>query len=219
MQSEGFNPMKNFLLEAKRQLIEIFGPLWNWAANYTPLHLSHKWLIIWLISFGAWIMETVYCSLLAGQLVDRGLLILPFCPIYGLTIGVIDWLIGTPLEGGILLKHCRAGSKRFLLYFLLAVLIPTIAEFLTGLFFDGLLGVCLWYYAEQPFTLMGYVCLQVSLLWGVMLTSFMLILYPFIRKVVSRVPKRPAILSAAILSALVLLNLGFFFIRILPKVF
>ena len=218
MKSEVLYPMKTFLLEAKRQLIEIFGPLWRWANNYQPLHLSHKWLAIWLISFGAWVMETAYCSMLAGQLVDRGLLILPFCPIYGLTIGIIDWLIGTPLEGGILLKRCPTGRKRFIIYFLLAILIPTVAEFLTGLFFDGLLGVRLWSYAEQPFNLMGYVCLQVSLLWGFMLTGFMLILYPFVRKVVSLVPKRPAILGTAIISGLVILNLAFFFIRFLPKI-
>lgn len=211
--------MKSFLSEAKQQLIDIFGPLWHWANKYTPLHLSHKWLVVWLISFLAWIMETIYCSVLAGQLVDRGLLILPFCPIYGLTIGVIDWLIGTPLEGGLMIRQIQPGAKRYFLYFLLATLIPTTAEFITGLFFDGLLGVRLWYYAEQSFTLMGYVCLQVSLLWGVMLTVFMLFGYPFIRKIISMVPRKTASIIAAVTSSLVILNLAFFFVRIIPKVF
>lgn len=211
--------MKSFLLEAKRQILEIFGPLWQWATNYTALTLGHKWLAIWLISFLAWVMETVYCSALAGQLVDRGLLLLPFCPIYGLTIGVIDWLIGTPLEGGIMISKIQPGAKRFILYFILAILIPTIAEFLTGLFFDGLLSVRLWYYAEQPFNLLGYVCLQVSLLWGVMLTGFMLVVYPFVRKIVSLVPRKTANIIAVVTSALVISNLAFFFIRIIPKVF
>ena len=211
--------MKSFLLEAKRQILEIFGPLWQWATNYTALTLGHKWLAIWLISFLAWVMETVYCSALAGQLVDRGLLLLPFCPIYGLTIGVIDWLIGTPLEGGIMISKIQPGAKRFILYFILAILIPTIAEFLTGLFFDGLLSVRLWYYAEQPFNLLGYVCLQVSLLWGVMLTGFMLVVYPFVRKIVSLVPRKTANIIAVVTSALVISNLAFFFIRIIPKIF
>ena len=211
--------MKSFLLEAKRQLIEILGPLWRWANNYVALTPGHKWLAIWLISFGAGIMETVYCSALAGQLVDRGLLILPFCPIYGLTIGVIDWLIGTPLEGGIIISKIQPGTKRFIIYFILAILIPTIAEFLTGLFFDGLLGVRLWYYEEQPFNLMGYVCLQVSLLWGTLLTAFMLVAYPFVRKIVSLVPRKTANIIAVVTSALVISNLAFFFIRIIPKIF
>lgn len=211
--------MKSFLLEAKRQLLEIFGPLWQWATDYVALTPGHKWLAIWLISFLAWVMETVYCSALAGQLVDRGLLILPFCPIYGLTIGVIDWLIGTPLEGGIMIGKIQPGTKRFILYFILAILIPTIAEFLTGLFFDGLLGVRLWYYEEQPFNLMGYVCLQVSLLWGTLLTAFMLVVYPFVRKIVSLVPHKTANIIAIVTSALVISNLAFFFIRIIPKIF
>ncbi len=211
--------MKSFILEAKRQIVDIFGPIWQWGTHHAPLTLGHKWLVIWLISFGAWVMETIYCSILAGQLVDRGLLILPFCPIYGLTIGVIDWLIGTPLEGGVMLGKIQPGIKRFVLYFFLAILIPTVAEFLTGLFFDGLLGVRLWYYEDQPFTLMGYICLQVSLLWGVMLTAFMLVVYPFIRKFVSMIPKRSSTITAAVTSALVVLNLAFFFIRIIPKVF
>lgn len=211
--------MKSLLLEAKRQILEIFGPLWQWATNYTALTLGHKWLAIWLISFLAWVMETVYCSALAGQLVDRGLLLLPFCPIYGLTIGVIDWLIGTPLEGGIMISKIQPGNKRFILYLILAILIPTIAEFLTGLFFDGLLGVRLWYYEEQPFNLMGYVCLQVSLLWGTLLTAFMLVAYPFVRKIVSLVPRKTANIIAVVTSALVISNLAFFFIRIIPKVF
>ena len=207
--------MKNFLLEAKRQLLEI----WQWANQRPPLHLSHKWLAIWLISFAAWIMETMYCSATAGRLVDRGLLILPFCPIYGLTIGVIDWLIGTPLEGGIIISKIQPGTKRLIIYFILAILIPTIAEFLTGLFFDGLLGVRLWYYEEQPFNLMGYVCLQVSLLWGTLLTAFMLVAYPFVRKIVSLVPRKTANIIAVVTSALVISNLAFFFIRIIPKIF
>ena len=209
--------MKSFLLEAKRQILEIFGPLWQWATNYTALTLGHKWLAIWLISFLAWVMETVYCS---GRSVGRsGLLLLPFCPLYGLTIGVIDWLIGTPLEGGIMISKIQPGTKRFILYIILAILIPTIAEFLTGLFFDGLLSVRLWYYAEQPFNLLGYVCLQVSLLWGVMLTAFMLVAYPFVRKIVSLVPRKTANIIAVVTSALVISNLAFFFIRIIPKIF
>ena len=211
--------MKDFLLEAKRQIVEIFGPIWNWGIHHKPLNIGHKWLVIWLISFLAWIMETVYCSLMDGQLVDRGLLILPFCPIYGLTIGVIDWLIGTPLEGGVLLKRCRMGWKRMIVYFLLAMLIPTVAEFFTGLFFDGLFGVRLWYYADQPFTLMGYVCLPVSFLWGVMLTSFMLIFYPFVQKIISMIPRRIAVITALLLTASILINLSYFFIRMIPKIF
>ena len=214
MKSE-YDPMKTFINDMKTQLTDAFRPLWRWAADRPPLTIGHKWLAIWLISFLAWVMETVYCSALAGELVDRGLLILPLCPLYGISLGVIDALIGTPREGGLMLHRCRPGLKRLILYFCLATLIPTVAEFLTGLFFDGLLGVRLWYYETQPFTLMGYVCLQVSLLWGVMLTAYMFFVHPFIQKIVSLVPRRPAAVLAIIISALVIANLVFFFVRFL----
>lgn len=67
-----------------------------------------KYFIIFLlISFIGWVWETIYVSILAGHLVDRGFLFLPICPIYGLTILCVYGLIGTPRKPMGLLKHIK----------------------------------------------------------------------------------------------------------------
>lgn len=37
-------------------------------------------------AFAGWLQETIYCSVKAGEFVERGFLHLPFCPIYGFTM-------------------------------------------------------------------------------------------------------------------------------------
>lgn len=139
--------------------------------------LVRLFLMFMLISFIGWCMETVYVLLRFGHLSDRGFLSMPFCPIYGFSILAIYLLIGTP-QGGVLQPlfakakglplpaRAAAYAGLYLLYFLAAALIPTAAEFLTGLFFDKLFGIRLWDYTDRPFNILGYVCLPMSALWG-----------------------------------------------------
>ena len=46
--------------------------------------------------------------------------------------------------------------------------IITLVELVTGLFFNGLLGMNVWDYSEMPLNILGQICLPYSLLWCVL---------------------------------------------------
>ena len=152
---------------------------------------------------------------------------MPFCPIYGASILAVYFAVGTP-QGGVL-QPLFARAKRqplparaaayaglYLLYFLAAALIPTAAEFLTGLFFDKLFGIRLWDYTDRPFNLLGYVCLPMSALWGLLITAAMALLWTPLEKLLARIPQRAAKAVAFTLAALLLIDFcgNFIYLRL-----
>lgn len=155
-------------------------------------------LIFLCISFLGWAMETVYVSLNNGRYCKRGFLHLPFCTIYGFTILAIYCFIGTPKEGGLFLRKLE-GKKRILPYILLAMLIPSIAELITGIFFDKVFGIRLWQYFSYKFNLNGYICLEVSTAWGGLITMFMGFIFPHIKNGVARIPDTSANILASVM--------------------
>lgn len=179
--------------------------------------LVRLFLMFMLISFIGWCMETVYVLLCFGRLSDRGFLSMPFCPIYGASILAVYFAVGTP-QGGVLQPlfakakglplpaRAAAYAGLYLLYFLAAALIPTAAEFLTGLFFDKLFGIRLWDYTDRPFNLLGYVCLPMSALWGLLITAAMALLWTPLEKLLARIPQRAAKAAALTLAALLLID-------------
>lgn len=149
-------------------------------------------LIFLLFSFSGWLMETVTISLDAGELVDRGFLHLPFCPIYGVCIVAIHALIGHPKTGGILLSGVKGKWTRSVLYTLLAVLIPVTAELITGVTCEKLFGIRLWDYRWHRFDFMGYISLEMAITWGIAVWVLMCLVYPRLEKWMGRIPKKPA---------------------------
>ncbi len=137
----------------------------EYAAKYFLLTVA--------LSFFGWAFENGYMLLRTGKFYDTGFLRMPICPIYGCSILCAYFLAGTPNRGRGVLRNVRAGWKRNALYAVFALLVPTVAEWIVGAFFDRLFGVRLWSYQGMPYAYRGYVCLPVSLLWAVLLFLFM----------------------------------------------
>lgn len=151
---------------------------------------------------------------------DRGFLPLPFCTIYGYSILAIYLIIGTPKGGRLKPLFVRAKklppvpkifacAGLYLIYFVFAALIPTAAEFFTALFFDKVFGVILWDYSNHTFNLFGYICLEMSVVWGAVITAAMGIVWPLLEKLVRRIPPRTA--KAAAITLLTLAAADFIF--------
>ena len=134
-----------------------------------------------LLSFFGWGFETVYFLIIKGEIVDRGFLTLPFCPIYGCTLIALYLLLGTPKKNTL---------WRNLLYLSLCFLLPTVAELSIGFLFDKAWDCRLWSYSKYKYNVCGYICLRNSILWGVMAFLFMKYLFPPIKKAVGKIPRR-----------------------------
>ena len=169
-----------------------------------------------LFSFLGWIAETLYAYARFGRFIDRGFLTLPLCPIYGITLALMDLIVGTPLQGRIAQALKKTTLPRavqilfsLLLYFCVAVALPTVFELLVGAFFDRVLGVRLWNYARFRFNFHGYICLEFSLTWGVAITAVMATVWRALSALVSRLGDMALTIAVCVIAALLLADLLF----------
>ena len=153
------------------------------------LCISKLYLLFLVISFIGWLFETIQVSILADKLVDRGFLYLPICPIYGLTIIGIYLGVGMPHKPKGILKKIEKPIYRYLSYFLVSFAVPTIFEFFVGLFFDQVFNIMLWDYSHLSLNIGGYVCLWISLAWGVAIVFLMRFFFPWLKKWIFKIPK------------------------------
>lgn len=106
-----------------------------------------------IYAFLGWVMEVAYAAVKTKTFVNRGFLNGPFCPIYGFgAIAVVHIL--TPLK------------EHRLLLFLGAVFIATLIELITGWVLEITLKKRWWDYSDRNFNFKGYICLEFSIIWG-----------------------------------------------------
>lgn len=125
--------------------------------------------LFFLFSFLGWAMEKLFVFLTTGVNADRGFLTLPFCTVYGTGLVLARLLFGE------MRLPARYPWNALLLigYIAAAAFLCTAAELSVGLIFEHVAGVRLWSYAGMPGEYLGYVCLPVSVGWGLMLPVVM----------------------------------------------
>lgn len=127
-------------------------------------YLPQMVIIFALISFGGWVYETIYCSVVEGEFTKRGFLFGPTCPIYG--IGALaEWLVLGQI------------SNPFVVFFIGAVL-ATVIEYSTGLFLERRFKKKWWDYSMFKFNLHGRICPQASAVFGAFSVTSVFVLVP-----------------------------------------
>lgn len=147
-------------------------------------------LIYWTVSFFGWAYEKLYFFFFVEGTSDRGFLTLPFCTIYGTTVLLAYFLLGTPRRPRLFSE--RSAVWRVGGYFVAAALCAAATELVFGALFDCL-GTPLWSYAAHPANFGGYVALAPSLLWGALITLAMGTAFEPLVRLYSAVP--PALAS------------------------
>ena len=112
--------------------------------------------VIYLVySFLGWVGETVVATAKGRRFTNRGVASGPFCFVYGtaavlMAVGFAD-LRSTPVA---LFLGCMANA--------------TVVEWVTAKLLERLHRRRWWDYSDKKFNLDGYVCLQYSVLWGLL---------------------------------------------------
>ena len=112
--------------------------------------------VIYLVySFLGWVGETAVATIKGRQFTNRGMASGPFCFVYG--------------TAGVLLAVGLADLRtNWLALFAGSFLIATVVEWVTAKFLERVHHRRWWDYSGKKFNLDGYVCLQYSVLWGVL---------------------------------------------------
>ena len=122
-----------------------------------------------------WCLEVVYAAATTGQIVNRGFLNGPVCPIYGFGMVIVLFVL-TPF------------ARSTLALYIGGVILPSALELVGGWALYKLYHTRWWDYSDKPFNIGGYICLEFSLLWGVGTLVMMKAIHPTIAGLVELVP-------------------------------
>ena len=155
------------------------------AYHYTFI----QWLLFFFIyCFLGWVWESCYVSAKNREWINRGFLHGPMLPIYG--------------SGAIIVLLCTIGVRdQIVLTFLFGMIGATILEYVTGACMERLFRVRYWDYSHMPLNLKGYICLPVSLGWGVFSVLLMRVIHVPIENLVLQIPERIAEVVSVVCSS------------------
>lgn len=114
---------------------------------------------------------------------NNGILYGPWIPVYG---------FGTVITSAIANKVFKLKLKKWkkvLLTFVTVVVLVTILEECGGLLIEYVFHKKFWNYKKMLFNFGPYICLEMSLLWGILSLLFACYLKPFLDLFIKKIPK------------------------------
>ncbi len=133
---------------------------------------SNFMLILYFLiySFLGWIMESIYCFIVDKKFVNRGFLIGPVCPIYGVGCMFIILFLDKYREDPIVL-------------FCMAVIICSILEYFTSYIMEKIFKTRWWDYSQKKYNLNGRICLDNIIAFGVLGLVLTYFIHPFVKDI------------------------------------
>ena len=122
-----------------------------------------------------WTMEVIISLILRHKFINRGFMIGPYCPIYG----VGGWLIT-----GLLGRY----ENDPIVFFVMTVVLCTILEYITGYLMEKIFHARWWDYSDKLFNLNGRVCLQTCIGFGVIGVAVVYVGNPFFFGLIDKIP-------------------------------
>ena len=111
--------------------------------------------LFFIYSFLGWLLETAVAVIHKKRMVNRGFLNGPLCAIYGITAVFMTMFL------------YELKSSPFFL-FLGCMIIATVTEWFAGHLLEHIGHGKWWDYSHKRWNLDGYICLQYSMLWGIL---------------------------------------------------
>lgn len=159
--------------------------------EYSLYQMFHMF-IFW--SFIGWCIEVVDMTIETGEYQNRGFLNMPICPIYG--FGVLMVVI-----------FFRPIEHTFFPLFLSTMILCTTFELLVGLGMEKMFGARWWDYSHKKFNYKGYICPEISILWGLGCVIVVRIVHPTVEKIVDLIPIKMGLGLIVLWSVLIVIDL------------
>ena len=132
-------------------------------------------LLFLMYSFTGWAIEVIGKLIEKGKFVNRGFLVGPYCPIYG--VGCISMIL--------LLN--RYINDPFTL-FIMSILLFSFLEYFTSYFMEKIFHARWWDYSKRKFNINGRICLETLLPFGIMGCLILYIVNPAFLNIYEKMP-------------------------------
>lgn len=157
------------------------------------MNLSLYFLLFLIYSFIGWFYEVLLTLVKKKKFINRGFLIGPYCPIYGVGSLFVIFLLNDYLD------------KPFGL-FILSIVICSIVEYTGSFLLEKIFKTSWWDYSSQKFNINGRICLETMIPFGLGCMLIMYIVNPFFVSILIKIPKVVANIIAVILLILFIID-------------
>ena len=140
------------------------------------IDLKVYFLLFIIYAVIGWCMEVVCKLIQYKKFVDRGFLIGPYCPIYGVGALLITFFLNKYVQDPVVL-------------FVMAVVVCGILEYLTSYFMEKIYHARWWDYSQIKFNINGRVCLNTIIPFGLLGLFIMYVSNPFLIKHIESLPE------------------------------
>ena len=137
--------------------------------------------IFFIFSFIGFLFENVL-NIFTNDNFNSGVLYGPWTFIYG--IGVLLMVIVYKFLQQFHLKKW----KEVVLFYIIITIVMTLVEFSGGMLIETIFHRTYWNYTNMRFNYGKYICLEVSLAWGLLSTLITYLVLPFINKLEKKIP-------------------------------
>jgi len=154
----------------------------------------YLFLLFLMYSILGWIAEVILAYFTHKKFVNRGFLIGPYCPIYGVGVLLIVWLLKRYTDSALTL-------------FILAMVICMILEYITSYIMEKLFNTRWWDYSNMKFNINGRVCLETAIPFGIGGLIIMYLINPFFEGILDMLSSKLILILGIILLILFLVDL------------
>ena len=129
-----------------------------------------------IYAFIGWILEIIYTYIRTKKVINRGFLIGPYCPIYGMGCILITLLLKKYYDDPIVLA-------------IMSMIICSILEYLTSYAMEKVFKARWWDYRDRKFNINGRICLETLVPFGIGALVIMYVVNPFIVNLLNIIPE------------------------------
>lgn len=124
-------------------------------------------LLFMIYSFIGWLIEVLGKIIEQGRFINRGFLIGPYCPIYGIGCLLIIYLL-------------ENYNNDLVILFFMSIIICSLLEYITSYLMEKIFKARWWDYSTKKFNLNGRICLDTLIPFGFMGVILVYIVNPMI---------------------------------------
>lgn len=141
------------------------------------------------------IIETIFCLITTGVLMSRSSVVYgPFSIVWGIGCAVLSALL------------YRYKDKSDAFIFTAGTILGGVYEYICSVFTELVFGTIFWDYSGFTFNLGGRINLLYCFFWGIAAVVWLKFIYPFLSRMIEKIPKRPGILVTNILIVFMIFN-------------
>ena len=139
------------------------------------LDIKELFILFMIYSFFGWIIEIIWTLIMEKKFVNRGFLIGPYLPIYGV--------------GGILMTLLlERYSNDVIALFIMSIMLFSILEYFTSYILEKIFNARWWDYSKYKYNINGRICLETMIPFGIAGLFLIYVINPFLYRCITNTP-------------------------------